>query len=68
MANVAATSSNASSTLYSNRISGLASGMDTESMVKKMVDAQRMSSVDPLAKSKQLLEWKREDYRSINTN
>lgn len=67
MANVAATSSNASSTLYSNRISGLASGMDTESMVKKMVDAQRMSSVDPLAKSKQLLEWKREDYRSINT-
>lgn len=67
MANIASSSSSTSSTLYSNRLSGLASGMDTETMVKNMVDAKRMSLVDPLSKKKQLLEWKREDYRATNT-
>lgn len=66
MANIASTSSTSSS-LYSNRLSGLASGMDTETMVKDMVNAARKASVDPLTKSKQMLEWKREDYRATNT-
>lgn len=66
MSNIASTSSTTSS-LYSNRLSGLASGMDTETMVKDLVNAERKASVDPLTKRKQQLEWKREDYRNINT-
>ncbi|MEN6348135.1 MAG: flagellar filament capping protein FliD [Syntrophomonas sp.] len=66
MANISSSSSTTSS-LYSNRLSGLASGMDTETMVKDLVAAQRKASVDPLTKSKQQMEWKREDYRDINT-
>lgn len=53
--------------LYTNRISGLASGMDTETMVKNLVSAERARTVDPLTKQKQLLEWKRDDYRGVNT-
>ncbi|MEN6390754.1 MAG: flagellar filament capping protein FliD [Syntrophomonas sp.] len=66
MANIASTSSSTSS-LYSNRLSGLASGMDTETMVKDLVNAQRKASVDPFSKLKQQLEWKREGYRATNT-
>lgn len=66
MANIASTSSTTSS-LYSNRLSSLASGMDTETMVKDLVNAQRKASVDPLTKLKQQLEWKRESYRAANT-
>ncbi|MEQ8176004.1 MAG: flagellar filament capping protein FliD [Syntrophomonadaceae bacterium] len=66
MANISS-STGTSSTLYSNRISGLASGMDTETMVKSLVDAQRKASVDPLSQKKQQVEWKREAYRATNT-
>ncbi|MFJ8266903.1 flagellar filament capping protein FliD [Peribacillus asahii] len=48
------------------RVSGLASGMDTDSLVKKLMDAERI----PLTKfkqKKQTLEWQRDDYRAMNT-
>ncbi|MDM5340062.1 flagellar filament capping protein FliD [Fictibacillus enclensis] len=48
------------------RISGLASGMDVDSMVKEMMKAQRLP-LDKLNQKKQILEWQRDDYRSMNT-
>ncbi|MGG1572340.1 flagellar filament capping protein FliD [Fictibacillus sp. NRS-1165] len=48
------------------RISGLASGMDVDSMVKEMMKAQRLP-LDKLNQKKQLLEWQKDDYRSMNT-
>ncbi len=48
------------------RLSGLASGMDTESMITDLMKAER-SRVDTQYQQKQLLEWKRTDYRDINT-
>ncbi|MBS4200377.1 flagellar filament capping protein FliD [Bacillus sp. FJAT-49732] len=48
------------------RIAGLASGMDIESMVKNLMKAERMP-LDKLKQKKQILEWQRDDYRSLNT-
>ncbi|MFJ7981897.1 flagellar filament capping protein FliD [Lysinibacillus xylanilyticus] len=48
------------------RIGGLASGMDIDSLVEKLMKAERM----PLNKTfqqKQTLEWKRDAYRNVNT-
>jgi flagellar hook-associated protein 2 len=48
------------------RISGLASGMDTEKMVSDLMKAARMP-LDKIKQKKQILEWQRDDYRSMNT-
>lgn len=48
------------------RLSGLASGMDTESMVKKLMQAERMP-LNKLKQQRQLEEWKRDSYREINS-
>ncbi|RWR13577.1 flagellar filament capping protein FliD [Siminovitchia fortis] len=48
------------------RIGGLASGMDIDQIVKDMMKAKRMP-LDKMKQQKQILEWKRDDYRSINT-
>ncbi|KUG02328.1 flagellar hook-associated protein flid [hydrocarbon metagenome] len=48
------------------RLSGLASGLDTESIIKDLMKAER-TKVDIQYQQKQLLEWRREDYRDINT-
>jgi flagellar hook-associated protein 2 len=48
------------------RISGLASGMDIDSMVTNLMKAERMP-LDKLKQKKQVLEWQRDDYRSMNT-
>ncbi|NRR23237.1 flagellar filament capping protein FliD [Brevibacillus sp. MS2.2] len=48
-----------------NRISGMASGMDTEKMVKDLMKAER-KPLDNLLRKKQLDEWKRDDYRDMN--
>lgn len=48
------------------RIGGLASGMDIDSIVKDLMKAERMP-LDKLKQNKQVLEWRRDDYRSINT-
>lgn len=48
------------------RISGLASGMDIDSIVKQLMTAERMP-LDKLKQKKQTLEWQRDDYRAMNT-
>ncbi|RST77503.1 flagellar hook protein [Siminovitchia acidinfaciens] len=48
------------------RIGGLASGMDIDSIVKDMMKVKRMP-LDKMKQQKQIIEWKRDDYRSINT-
>ncbi|MFB9329873.1 flagellar filament capping protein FliD [Paenibacillus aurantiacus] len=48
-----------------NRLSGLVSGMDTESMVKALVSANS-AKLNKMKQKQQLLEWKRTDYRDMN--
>lgn len=48
------------------RISGLASGMDVDSMVQQLMKANRVP-LDKLNQKKQTLEWKRDSYRTINS-
>ena len=47
------------------RISGLASGMDTETMVKELMTAHRIP-LDKITQKKQYTEWQRDDYRTVN--
>lgn len=47
------------------RISGLASGMDIDSMVKSMLQVDRIK-VDKVKQNKQSLEWKQQLYNDIN--
>ncbi len=46
------------------RLSGLSSGMDTDSIVQQLMRVEKMR-VDKVKQDKQLLEWKRDDYRSM---
>lgn len=48
------------------RISGFASGLDIDSMVKELMKAQRVP-LDKLSQQKQTVEWKREGYREMST-
>ncbi|MED3905213.1 flagellar hook-associated protein 2 [Geobacillus thermodenitrificans] len=48
------------------RIGGLASGMDIDQIVKDLMKVERMP-LDKLKQKKQILEWQRDDYRSMNT-
>lgn len=48
------------------RITGLASGMNVDDMVEKMMSAKR-APLDKLAQQKQTLEWKRDYYREVNS-
>ncbi|EIT86945.1 flagellar capping protein [Fictibacillus macauensis ZFHKF-1] len=47
------------------RISGLASGMDVDTLVKDLMKAERMP-VDKLFQKKKLIEFQRDDYREMN--
>ena len=47
------------------RLSGFASGMDINQIVSDLMKARRMP-LNKLTQQKQILEWKRDDYRSIN--
>ncbi len=49
-----------------NRIGGLASGMDIDSIVKKLMNAER-APLNKLYQKKQMYEWQRDSYRSVNT-
>lgn len=62
MSSVNATSSTASSSLL--RISGMASGIDTDSIVKSMLSSYQ-SRIDKANQAKQTLQWKQEAYRDI---
>lgn len=48
------------------RISGLASGMDIDSMVTQLMKAKR-ASYDKMVQKRIAVEWAREDYRSLST-
>lgn len=47
------------------RFSGLASGLDTQSIVDSMMRAERLP-LDRVNQKKQVLEWQRDDYREMN--
>src|SRR5690554_4636575 len=48
------------------RITGLATGLDTETMIQKLMQAQRIP-MDKLSQKKQTFEWQRDAYRELNT-
>ena len=54
-------------TVSGNRVAGLASGMDTESIVEKMLSGTQ-SKIDKQTGLKQQLEWKQEMVRGIITD
>lgn len=66
MANVNSVSSNSYSSIYGSRnvLSGLASGMDTESMIENSVSGYK-TKLEELQKDKTKLEWKQEAYQGI---
>ena len=45
------------------RFGGLASGLDTDSIVRDLMRIEQMK-VDKLKQEKQVLEWQKEDYRN----
>lgn len=47
------------------RIGGLASGIDTESMIKDLMNAERIP-LDKLHQDRTKLEWKRDAFRDVN--
>jgi len=49
-----------------NRIGGLASGMDIDALVKKLMTAEK-APLNKLYQKKQTYEWQRDAYRSVNT-
>ncbi len=49
------------------RIGGLASGIDTETIVKDLMKAERIP-LDKLTQKKQYFEWQLNDYRTANRN
>lgn len=59
-------STNSSSTSSKNllRISGMASGIDTDSVVKSMV-SNYQAKIDKANQAKQILQWKQDAYRDI---
>ncbi|MCC3356948.1 flagellar filament capping protein FliD [Bacillus sp. REN16] len=48
------------------RIGGLASGMDIDQIVKDLMKAERIP-LNKMNQQKQVLEWQRDDYRSMNS-
>ncbi|MDP4085189.1 MAG: flagellar hook-associated protein 2 [Bacillota bacterium] len=48
------------------RVSGLASGMDIDGMVKSLMQAEKIP-LNQMQQKQQILEWQRDDYRSMNT-
>ncbi|MBP1907227.1 flagellar hook-associated protein 2 [Paenibacillus turicensis] len=48
------------------RVSGLASGMDIDAMVTKLMSARR-TPLNKLNQDKQILEWRRDNYKQINS-
>jgi flagellar hook-associated protein 2 len=48
-----------------NRIGGLASGMDIDSIVKKLMNAER-APLNKLFQKKTTYEWQRDAYRGVN--
>ncbi|MCM3760679.1 flagellar filament capping protein FliD [Alkalihalobacillus oceani] len=47
------------------RLSGLATGMDTEQIIRDMMRVERLP-VNKMMQDRQIMQWKMEDYREIN--
>lgn len=58
-------SAGSTNSFYNNKISGLASGMDTETMIENMTAATR-ARIAKQKQSKQILQWKTDAMRSIS--
>lgn len=56
--------SSTSSASSSNRLTGLATGMDTDTLVKGLMKAE-MSKINKLYQKKELAQWKQEAYREL---
>jgi flagellar hook-associated protein 2 len=67
MSTTSSTGSNVASP-YSGlmRVNGIASGMDIDGMVSKLMKAEAVP-LDQMKQKQQLLQWKRDDYRDMNT-
>jgi flagellar hook-associated protein 2 len=52
--------------MSTNRLTGLISGLDTESLVQQLVSAYSVKK-DSVVKKKTLLEWKQEKWKELNT-
>lgn len=48
------------------RIGGLASGIDTDTIIKDLMKAERIP-LDKMEQELTILEWQRDKYREINT-
>jgi len=48
------------------RIGGMASGMDTDTLVKQLMQAKRIP-IDKMKQQKQQLQWQQDSYREMNT-
>ena len=58
---------NISSMFYNSlRLTGLSSGLDTESMIKKLMNIEQIK-VDKVRQDRQILEWKQDQYRDITS-
>ncbi len=68
MASVGSLSSSTSSSIFNTnkRITGLASGLDTDALIESMTAGTR-SKIAKQNQQKQLLQWKMNDYRSISS-
>ncbi len=68
MASISSLSGSSSSSIYGTRnvLSGLASGMDTESMIENAVSGYQLK-LTQLQQKKTKVEWKQEAYRSMIT-
>ena len=68
MASVGSLSSSTSSSIFNTnkRITGLASGLDTDALIESMTASTR-SKIAKQNQQKQLLKWKMDDYRSISS-
>lgn len=52
---------------YKNKVTGLASGMDIDSIMEKLMKAES-AQMEKLQQQKQKYEWKRDAYREVNTS
>lgn len=52
---------------YKNKISGLVSGMDVDSIMEKLMKAES-AQMEKLQQQKQKYEWTRDAYREVNTS
>ena len=65
MASIQSTNNN--SNVNTSRITGLVSGLDTDALVKSMMDAARIP-LNKLYQQKQLAEWRRDAYREVSNS